>query len=310
MGGGRTLVTGGEVVMAQDATPSCEVFTVESKQWRMVAPMRRARYSHAQVELKSGRVLVCGGCDNVEDTPTASVEIYSPKHDVWIEAAPMPEGIWLHQAIVAHDGLVIVGGGQRKRYNSNNPGGLYLYDPVANAWSTIPSSITMAHTFGTIERIFFNSEDVLNVIYARAQFLLNYKTGTYGATSQFANTVLRGPFGDLVIHRKTVRFVTGGWPRKHLDLGYPAHNRQVRFLFLVDGTFFAFEESMTGERTGVCVSKPDAVRWSRRRHKSLTHQQRRQASGFVLALLRAGVRNVDVLEKILEELHTFELTAR
>jgi len=101
-----------------------------------------ARSGFTATLLANGKVLVVGG--TARDTTPAPPVIYDPASDSWSPAAPSPFTTGGQLAALLADGKVMIVPTSTLRdaaYANQLPcnSGPYLYDPVADAWSTVPS---------------------------------------------------------------------------------------------------------------------------------------------------------------------------
>lgn len=86
------LASGGKTAAA--ITNHCEVYEVNTTNWRSVGPMTFARYDHAAVRIPDGRIIVFGGTGynpTQSTTPVTlnKVEIYDPNTEIWYRLDPM-----------------------------------------------------------------------------------------------------------------------------------------------------------------------------------------------------------------------------
>jgi hypothetical protein len=133
MADGRVLVAGGWVLKANTVVPvnTAFIFDPASGSWTKVAPMTQSRSMQSAVLLRDGRVLVAGGAN--ASTEITSSEIFNPATGKWMKAANMPVDRGSALAITLPDGRVFVTGG----FSSAGSPPSSLYDPGANAWSTL-----------------------------------------------------------------------------------------------------------------------------------------------------------------------------
>jgi hypothetical protein len=103
--------------------------------WTDTGPMLHPRRGHSATLLSDGRVLVVGGC---EDPCPAEAESYDPATNTWQSAGELSRPLQDHSAVLLPDGRVVVLCGI-------TPGDVYarlprppeVYDPAANAWTTL-----------------------------------------------------------------------------------------------------------------------------------------------------------------------------
>jgi hypothetical protein len=141
---------------------SLEVYDPVANTWESRAPLRRARQVFAGTFGRDGRLYVFGGyghkgvvrrmnyaSDAEYDAATRemkqlgrralrSVEIYDPETDTWSEGAPMPEGRHAMGAALGADGRIYVVGGAVSYSSPRGKDDVFVYDPVADAWSRGP----------------------------------------------------------------------------------------------------------------------------------------------------------------------------
>lgn len=313
MGDDTILVTGGEIAMGQSSVRSCEMYTLKSNRWRNVSPMRQSRFCHAQVTLNSGKVMVCGGdCLESLVSPITSVEIYSPKLDAWTTATPLPKPMWLHEAVVVPEGTVVVAGGitQKDAATGFKSLHVFLYDPKSDVWTTVVFGALRGSDL-IFKRFLLGCGNTINITLSTGgQFLIDYRAGVVGRTSDKANIWAQGPGGDLALRNGKIQYVTNGQTRKHLSTGLDS--KSIHFLdpvFLDNGLFVIFDTNrqLYGARTNIMISDTKVLRWSRGGHKHLRANKKRGAIAIILSLLRAGFDTAEMIEGILGELHMFEL---
>jgi hypothetical protein len=102
------------------------------QQWKLIAPMHKARWSAATVFLNDGRILAGGGANEVGPEPTS--ETYDPSTDKWTVVGSLNTGRDHTPFTKLHDGRIFISGG----YVDNTAATLSsaeIFDPVTNTWS-------------------------------------------------------------------------------------------------------------------------------------------------------------------------------
>ncbi len=131
---GKLLVAGG------DKEGTAEIYDPKTHASRIVAKLLHPREGHtANLLLPSGKVLLVGGNKEV-----AEAELFNPATETFervplAHALPIVQG---HQATTLPSGKVLITGGSRIPLTNTSAQGLAeIYDPGANAFTTVPSMI-------------------------------------------------------------------------------------------------------------------------------------------------------------------------
>jgi len=122
---GTVLIEGGGRLIGLS---SAQLFDPATSAWRETGSMRAFRNEPSATLLADGRVFVVGGQIRVHQTDEAiPAEIFDPATSSWTATSASPIPIGYATATLLRDGKVLVVG----------PTGIELYDPSANAWSSI-----------------------------------------------------------------------------------------------------------------------------------------------------------------------------
>jgi hypothetical protein len=100
--------------------------------------MARPRRSAQAALLTDGRVLVTGGL-GPEITSVPEAEIYTPATNVWAAAGTVSGGGPGATLTALRNGKALLAGGQIDPDEQSGRRDALLYDPAANAWTTLPS---------------------------------------------------------------------------------------------------------------------------------------------------------------------------
>lgn len=146
--GGLVYVIGGrrEGVAVADAW----TYDVDEETWARIADLPAPR-DHMVIGVIDGRLYVVGGRDGSITAHTDRVDVYDPAADAWSSAASMPTSRGGMAAGVL-GGLLFVAGGEG---NDADPSGVFaeveVYDPIADAWSSVePMPIPRHGTGGAV----------------------------------------------------------------------------------------------------------------------------------------------------------------
>jgi len=102
-------------------------------EWKLAAPMSKARIQPVAVVLDNGEVLVLGGFPYLPGGPLATAEIYDSARDDWRAAGESAGGGAL-VAVRMLDGRVLVAGGSRR--DTGEPvADAQIYDPATEEWA-------------------------------------------------------------------------------------------------------------------------------------------------------------------------------
>jgi N-acetylneuraminic acid mutarotase len=152
---GLVYVIGGrrEGVSVADAS----TYDPVTETWSSIADLPEAR-DHMAIGAVDGRILVVGGRDgSTISAHTDRVDVYEPNSDTWVSAAPMPTSRAGMAAGVLGGHLFVAGG----EGNPDLPSGVFeqleAYDPLADAWTTLPPMPLPRHGTGgaVIDGVFF-----------------------------------------------------------------------------------------------------------------------------------------------------------
>ena len=159
---GKVLVAGG--LSGTTSTNTAELYSPSAGTWIAAGNLDIARHAHTATLLADGRVLAAGGLNGTTMLTTAV--LYNPASGAgsWVPTTgPVPPtGIKNHTATLIqttntqlNNHVLLVGGNNGSSTNSS----VYLFDPVQNAFSTLPSipspreqhtAVTLANTNGKI----------------------------------------------------------------------------------------------------------------------------------------------------------------
>lgn len=99
--------------------------------WSLAAPQPHARFEARYEKLHDGRVIVIGGETGFRSgVGISAVDAYDPVSGMWSALADAPVALYQFFSAVLADGRVLVWGGAGAKGQS------FLYDPVADAWSS------------------------------------------------------------------------------------------------------------------------------------------------------------------------------
>jgi N-acetylneuraminic acid mutarotase len=143
---GMLLVVGGDSRQGSRmvTTSSCELYDLETEQWRPTGSLHVGRSNHTTVMLADGRVLVMGGT-NDRLGELRSCEIYDPASETWsfVDSLSVPRAG--HVTTCLSDGRVIVVGGYNSRNGRTYLSHCELFDPRTGKWrlsAPIPNPAT------------------------------------------------------------------------------------------------------------------------------------------------------------------------
>lgn len=103
--------------------------------WRSPAQIPTGRFGHAAVTGADGKIYVWGG--RTTTALLSSLEVFDPATNTWSARAPMPVATTFMAGAALQDGRILSIGGYR--FEGGDVGSVYLYDPVANSWTTLSS---------------------------------------------------------------------------------------------------------------------------------------------------------------------------
>ena len=119
-------------------------FNLATRTWNQLPSMSMRRSCHSAVGLL-GKVYAIGGVTIPGDQTVASVECFNPASNRWEKVEPMRKERFRHESAVMKNKIFVVGGldGQKSPLKSAE-----VFDPVANSWNFIASTIHPRRDFG------------------------------------------------------------------------------------------------------------------------------------------------------------------
>lgn len=121
--------------------------------WALKAPMGATSLYAAALALPSGRVLVTGGQPASASAPVATAAIYDPIADAWTAIPAMNQARARHHMSLLDSGVVAAFGGTAAAAGGTSLASVEIYDPAANAWTTLPGAMTTARHSMLVTRL-------------------------------------------------------------------------------------------------------------------------------------------------------------
>ena len=149
---GAVLVVGGSDLASGKSLGTTERYDPSANTWSNAAALVHARAEHTATRLPDGEVLVVGGNGPIAGGGFGAVvdaERYNPASNAWRAAGVSAVGVG-HATVLLSSGKVLAMGGADASGNALTIA--QLYDPSANAWTTIAPMKTarMLHTATTL----------------------------------------------------------------------------------------------------------------------------------------------------------------
>ncbi|MDQ3098811.1 MAG: hypothetical protein M3Q44_03625 [bacterium] len=139
---GKLLAVGGclldTVCDATSIVSNAELYDPSTGTWSLVGSLSTARYRFNANVLNNGKVLVHGG-NNVSASSISSAEIFDPTTQTWTAATSSPGSVLAGTGIIGSSVVLTSGKVLSVRSNVSAQSGAYLYDPMANTWTTTGS---------------------------------------------------------------------------------------------------------------------------------------------------------------------------
>ncbi len=138
---GKLLAIGSHDVGDRPPGPDVQLLDLSAPEpaWRLVSPMRFARWASSIVLLASGEVLVVGGLSDFSTQASSAAERYDPLNDRWRTAASLPEPRSGAVLIRLPRGNVLLAGGCTSAqsdcaYPAPPTTKAWIYEPDQDVW--------------------------------------------------------------------------------------------------------------------------------------------------------------------------------